>query len=183
MLLSDIADSIAGRFRNENEWVKVGNHIAVTPKKVYESMVDMLIKYYESAHINIVKRISLLHLMFEHIHPFVDGNGRIGRVISNYLLIREGYVPINIKFIDRALYYNAFEEFDNNGKTTIMEDITGKALTNSYHKRLAYIEEKQIISLKEYARLNNTSHSNIINKAKRHSIEAFTEKGIWEIGI
>ena len=183
MLLSNINDKIAGRFRNNKEWIKVGNHIAVDPKKVYASMVDMLITYYGAAHLNIVTRISLLHLTFEHIHPFADGNGRIGRVINNYLLIREGYVPINIKFIDRALYYNAFEEFDNNGKTTIMEDIVGKALTNSYHKRLAYLEEKQIISLKEYAKLNNTSHSNIINKAKRQSIEAFTEKGIWKIGI
>ncbi|MCD4732536.1 MAG: Fic family protein [Bacteroidales bacterium] len=183
MLLSNINDNIVGRFRSENEWVKVGNHIAVDPKKVYVSVEDMLIKYYGTVHLNIVKRISLLHLTFEHIHPFVDGNGRIGRVINNFLLIREGYVPINIKFIDRGLYYDAFEEFDNNEKTTIMEDIVGKALTNSYHKRLAYLEEKQIISLKEYAKLNNTSHSNIINKAKRQSIEAFTEKGIWKIGI
>lgn len=183
MLLSNIDDNIAGRFRGENEWVKVGNHIAIDPKRVNESVEDMLIKYYSAAHVNIVKRISILHLTFEHIHPFVDGNGRIGRVINNYLLIREGYIPINIKYIDRALYYNAFVEFDNNGNTTIMEDIVGKALTNSYHKRLAYLEEKQIVDLKEYAILNNTSHSNIINKAKRQSIEAFTEKGVWKIGI
>jgi len=183
MLLSNINDNIAGRFRVDNEWVKVGNHIAVDPKHVYENMEEMLIKYYGAVHLSIVKRISLLHLTFEHIHPFVDGNGRIGRVINNYLLIREGYVPINIKFIDRALYYDAFEEFDSKGETSIMEGIVGKALTNSYHKRLAYIEEKQIMNLKEYAKLNNTSHSNIINKAKRQSIEAFTEKGIWKIGI
>lgn len=183
MLLSNINDAVAGRFRNEKEWVKVGNHIAVDPNKVYENMVEMLIQYYGSAHLNIVKRISLLHLTFEHIHPFVDGNGRIGRVINNYLLIREGYVPINIRFIDRALYYDAFVEFEKNGKTAIMEDIVGKAMTNSYHKRLAYLEEKQIVDLKEYAKLYNTSHSNIINKAKRQSIEAFTEKGVWKIGI
>ena len=182
MLMSNINDKIAGRFRNDTEWVRVGNHIAVDPKQVYNSMEEMLIKYYSTAHLSIVKRITLLHLTFEHIHPFVDGNGRIGRVLNNYLLIREGYVPINIKFIDRALYYDAFSEFDSSGKTAIMEDIVGKALTNSYHKRLAYLEEKQIISLREYARLKNTSHSNIINKAKRQSIEAFTEKGVWKIG-
>ncbi len=182
MLMSNINDKIAGRFRNDTEWVRVGNHIAVDPKQVYDSMEEMLIKYYSTAHLSIVKRIVFLHLTFEHIHPFVDGNGRIGRVINNYFLIREGYVPINIKFIDRALYYDAFSEFDSSGNTTIMEDIVGKALTNSYHKRLAYLEEKQIISLIEYARLKNTSHSNIINKAKRQSIEAFTEKGVWKIG-
>jgi len=183
MLLSNINDEIAGRFRNENEWVKVGDHIGADPRLVHESMEQMLITYYAKVHHSIVKRIALLHLTFEHIHPFADGNGRIGRVLNNYLLVREGYVPINIKFIDRALYYDAFSEHDKSGKTKIMEGIVMKALTNSYHKRLAYLEEKQIIGLQEYAKLNNTSHSNIINKAKRQSIEAFTEKGVWKIGV
>jgi len=64
-----------------------------------------------------------------------------------------------------------------------MEDIIYKALTNSYHKRLAYLESKEIISLLEYSKIEKTSHSNLINKAKRQTIEAFLEKGIWKIGI
>jgi Fic family protein len=56
---------------------------------------------------HIIKRITLFHLNFEQIHPFIDGNGRIGRVLNNYLLMRDGFVPINIKFIDRADYYTA----------------------------------------------------------------------------
>jgi Fic family protein len=113
----------------------------------------------------------------------VDGNGRIGRVLNNYLLIRERHVPINIKFIDRAKYYDAFAEFDSNGKTTIMEDIVGKALSNSYHKRLAYLEGKTIITLSEFAKKENTSHSNLLNKANRQTIEAFWERGKWKIGV
>ena len=48
-------------------------------------------------------------------------------------------MPINIKFIDRKLYYYALKEFDTGAKTSIMEEIVGKAITNSYHKRLAYL--------------------------------------------
>ena len=84
----------------------------------------------------------------------MDGNGRIGRVINNYLLIREGFVPINIKFVDRKNYYDAFKEFDEKGATGIMEKIIGKALTNSYHKRLAYLEGKKIVMLSDYAKSN-----------------------------
>ncbi|HLD21291.1 MAG TPA: Fic family protein [Patescibacteria group bacterium] len=183
ILISNIRDDIAGRFRNDNEFVRVGSHIAPHPKEVIGRLEKMLAEYNAMSHENIIKRIAKLHLAFEYTHPFCDGNGRIGRVINNYLFIREGFVPINIKFIDRKKYYEAFKEFDEKGATTIMEEIVGKALTNSYYKRLAYLEGLHIITLAEYAKKNKLSHSNLINKANRQTIEAFLEKGIWKIGV
>lgn len=182
MLLSNIRDDIAGRFRKDNEFVRVGTHIAPAPQEIEASMDKMLAEYNASVSENIIKRIARLHLAFEYLHPFCDGNGRIGRVINNYLLIREGYVPINIKFIDRKKYYDAFKEFDSKGTTAVMEEIVAKALTNSYHKRLAYLESKKIVDLADYAKIHKLSHSNLINKANRQTIEAFLEKGVWKIG-
>jgi Fic family protein len=181
MLISNIRDDVAGRFRAENEFVRVGSHIAPNPKEVVERLEKALAEYNATSHENIIKRIAKLHLNFEYTHPFCDGNGRIGRVINNYLLLREGFVPINIKFIDRQKYYTAFRDFDLNGATDVMEEIVGRALTNSYHKRLAYLEGKKIITLSEYAKSNKLSHSNLINKATRQTIEAFLEKGVWKI--
>ena len=183
MLISNIDDDIAGRFRAENEYVRVGSHIAPNPKEVIGRLEKMLTGYNATNYENIIMRIAKLHLTFEYTHPFNDGNGRIGRVINNYLLIREGFVPINIKFIDRASYYEAFKEFETKGTTYIMEEIVGKALTNSYHKRLAYLEGKKIITLAEYSKIKKISHSNLINKANRQTIEAFLEKNVWKIGI
>jgi Fic family protein len=183
MLISNIRDDVAGRFRTDNEYVRVGSHIAPNPKELKDRLDKMLVEYNAASHESIIKRIARLHLAFEYIHPFVDGNGRIGRVINNYLLIREGFVPINIKFIDRKKYYEAFREFDEKGITAVMEEITAKALTNSYYKRLAYLEGKKIITLSEYSKSNKLSHSNLINKANRQTIEAFLEKNIWKIGI
>ena len=182
MLLSNIRDDVAGRFRKDDEYVRVGSHIAPSPKEINESIQKMFSEYTAASHENIITRIARLHLAFEDLHPFNDGNGRIGRVINNYLLIREGFVPINIKFIDRKKYYDAFKEFDEKGATAIMEEIVGKALTNSYHKRLAYLEGKKIVTLSDYAKRNKISHSNLINKASRQTIEAFLEKGVWKIG-
>ncbi|OGI60300.1 cell filamentation protein Fic [Candidatus Nomurabacteria bacterium RIFCSPHIGHO2_01_FULL_37_25] len=183
MLISNIRDDIAGRFRKDQEFVRVGNHIAPAPKEILERLEKMLSSYHASSYENIIKRIARLHLAFEYTHPFIDGNGRIGRVLNNYILIREGYVPINIKFIDRQKYYDAFAEYDKNGATKIMEEIVAKALTNSYHKRLAYLEGKKIMTLVDYAKQNKLSHSNLINKANRQTIEAFLEKGVWKIGV
>jgi len=183
MLIANINDKIAGRFRKKNEFVRVGSYIAPAPSKVESLLEEMLINYNSSAHQNIIKRIAKLHLDFEHIHPFVDGNGRIGRAVNNYLLIREGYVPINIKFTDRAKYYEAFKRFDKKGDTKIMEEIIAAALASSYHKRLAYLEGKEIITLSEFSKISKISHSNLLNKAGRQSIEAFLEKGVWKIGV
>ena len=182
MLISNIRDDIAGRFRKSDEWVRVGNHIATDPSLVVEQLENMMIAYQTGSEEGIITRIARFHLSFEHIHPFVDGNGRIGRVLNNYLLTREGHVPINIKFIDRSEYYDAFAAFDKKSDLSLMEQIVGKALTSSYHKRLAYLEGKQILSLADYAKSSTQSHSNLLNKAKRQTIEAFWERGVWKIG-
>lgn len=182
MLISNIRDDIAGRFRQTGEYVRVGSHIAPKPEEILDRLEKMLMEYNADSDKNIIKRIAKLHLDFEYIHPFCDGNGRIGRVVNNYLLIREGFVPINIKFIDRKKYYEAFKEFDEKEKTEVMEEIVAKSLTNSYYKRLAYLEGKKIMTLADYAQKNKFSHSNLINKANRQTIEAFSEKNIWKIG-
>ena len=183
MLIANIRDEIAGRFRKKDEWVRVGAHIGADPKDIERLLTGMLATYNGGKDGHIVSRLARLHLTFEGIHPFNDGNGRIGRVLNNYELIREGYVPINIAFTNRARYYDAFKEYEQKGSTKIMEEIIGRALTNSYHKRLAYLEGKTVISLNEYAKQNKLSSSNLINKAHRQTIPAFLEKGEWKIGV
>ncbi|MBU4082458.1 Fic family protein, partial [Patescibacteria group bacterium] len=91
MLISNIRDDIAGRFRKDNEFVRVGNYIAPNPKEVLDRLEKMMVEYNAASSENIIKRIAKLHLAFEYTHPFNDGNGRIGRVLNNYLLIREGF--------------------------------------------------------------------------------------------
>lgn len=70
-----------------------------------------------------VERIARFHLEFEGIHPFIDGNGRTGRLLLNLELIREGYPPINVKFADRKRYYDAFDVYYRDGNANAMIEL------------------------------------------------------------
>ncbi|MEA3419973.1 MAG: Fic family protein, partial [Campylobacterota bacterium] len=161
ILISNIRNDIAGRFRMGDEYVRVGNHIAPAPSQIAEGLEQTFMTYKEDISQNIVERIARFHLDFETLHPFIDGNGRIGRSLNNYLLIREGYVPVIIRFLDRQEYYKAFQEFNMLGKAEIMEQIIYGALVNSYYKRLAYLKGLKIVTLNSYAKTHKLSHSNL----------------------
>lgn len=74
-----------------------------------EQLIDEYNRKMQDRHL--IERVSLFHLKFESIHPFIDGNGRTGRLLLNLELMKEGYPPINIKFKDRERYYECFTDY------------------------------------------------------------------------
>lgn len=72
-----------------------------------------------------VERIALFHLLFEGIHPFIDGNGRTGRLLLNFELSFAGFPAINIKFADRRKYYDCFSSYYETGSHEQMALLVG----------------------------------------------------------
>ncbi len=183
LLIGGIDDSIAGRFRKQGEYVRVGKHIAPAPEHVLR-MIEVLIHEYKSDHdVNFLKKIAYFHLQFETIHPFCDGNGRIGRVLVNLHLQEFGYPNIIIRDKEKHLYYKTFSNFRDEKSTKKMEQVLYLALSEGLNKRVAYLEGNDIITLSEYAKKNSASLAGLINSGRRQTIPAFREKGVWKIGI
>jgi Fic family protein len=59
---------------------------------------------------------AIVHNQFENIHPFADGNGRVGRLLMNNILLRHGMMPVNIEFINRGEYYSSLQAFEKEGE-------------------------------------------------------------------
>ncbi|HJQ08840.1 MAG TPA: Fic family protein [Candidatus Saccharimonadales bacterium] len=183
MLIGGINDNIAGRFRAEHEYVRVGAHIAPAPEHI-EQLLDNLLADYESSHDEyFLDRISRFHLEFERIHPFVDGNGRIGRVLINVQLMLHGYPSAIIRNKGkRDYYYPAFLEYQENRSTERLDSLLSLSLMESLNKRITYLKGLEIVTLTDYAKQANESPNTLLNAARRQTIPAFREKGVWKIG-
>lgn len=181
MLISNIDDSISGRFRKQYEFVRIGSHIAPAPEHIEAMMDAMILEYSSNQTTYFLEKISQFHLNFESIHPFNDGNGRIGRVLINYQLMQLGFPPIIIRDKEKTIYYEGFKEYREKRKNITMEKVLTLALLESFHKRIAYLKGDSAIRLSDYAHNTNQLVKILLNKAKRQTIPAFREKGVWKI--
>ena len=183
MLIGGIDDAIAGRFRGKGEYVRVGAYIAPAPEHVERMLETALLEYSSALGTYFLDRIARFHLDFETIHPFCDGNGRIGRVIITFQLLQHGLPRIIIRNKGKDVYYRAFSDYREKKTTKTMEGILSLALVESLHKRLSYLRGERIIRLSEYIRQKGLSAPAVTNAARRQTIPAFREKGVWKIGL
>lgn len=90
---------------------------------------------------NIIERIARFHLEFEGIHPFIDGNGRTGRLILNLDLIRNGYPPIKVRFTDRKRYYEVFDAYYRDNDASKMIALIAEYVNERLDEYLAILEK------------------------------------------
>ncbi len=183
MLLANINENIAGRYREKEEYVRVGSHIAADPRHIPKLITELLATYENSLNEYFLEKIAKFHLEFEHIHPFNDGNGRIGRVLINFQFLDLNLPPIILRNKEKRDYYAALKEYDQKKNHKLMTRLLGLALMESLHKRNAYLQGKRIVPLAEFAERLEKSTQAVLNAAKRQTIPAFRERGVWKIGV
>lgn len=111
LILKEIDNKNAGKYRDENVLISGANHIPPKYFEVHSLMQKLINEYnYEWVDYHPVIRAVLLHGEFVKIHPFIDGNGRTARLLLNFELMRNGYVPIIFKQESRARYYDVLDE-------------------------------------------------------------------------
>ena len=182
ILLTGIRDDWAGRFRSGREWVRIGTHMGANPEFTSGLMHDLVSKYSEETDEYFLDKIAHFHAEFELIHPFNDGNGRMGRVLINQQLGVLGLPTITIqnksKFND---YYPLFNEYSKTNKYDGFTELFALLLLESLNKRIARLSARRIISLSRWAKNNNVRANLVLNQAKRQTIPAFRMNEKWMI--
>jgi Fic family protein len=181
-LLSYIDDKIAGRFRTGKEWVRVGNHLGANPAFVGTLMRELVDRYKQDKTSYFLDAIADFHAEFETIHPFVDGNGRMGRVLINLQLVKAGFPPIIIPNKSKHTeYYPLFARFQSTMKADGFTKLFALLLLETLHKRITILTAKKIIPLSIWASQNAVKLNVAANKAKRQTIPAFRLREKWMI--
>jgi len=183
MLLTNIRDEVAGRFRKKEELVRVGTHIAIPGEFIEERMNEIIVRFNSEMETPYIHKIARFHAEFENIHPFLDGNGRIGRVINNLLLLKFSFPTMIIRNKEKDTYYQALRSYDASHTIKPISRIFEIALLESLHKRITYLDGIYIALLSEYAKKQSRSFHSLLNSARRQTIPAFREKGVWKIGV
>ena len=112
----------AGRFRQNGVEVGVVDSSGRVvhrgaPQKQVVPLLNELIKWYNKnkGRYHPILLAAVIHNQFENIHPFQDGNGRVGRLLLNNILIKHGMPPVNIELKNRHEYYSALQKYQNGG--------------------------------------------------------------------
>lgn len=128
-----------GIFRRHPVRILGAFHLPAQPYKI-ETLIQKLLQTHNERKeaMHIIEAIALFHIEFEGIHPFIDGNGRTGRLLINYELMQHGFPCIDVKYTDRFTYYQAFNEYYQNNNILAMTEL----LANYVNSRLKLVLEQ-----------------------------------------
>ncbi len=114
LVLKGIDRDNAGKYRNVDVYIK-GSEFKPPNHYLVKGQIEKMMEWHKNSDLHPIEKAARLHTDFVQIHPFVDGNGRTARLLLNFELMKNDYVPIIIKNEKRLDYYHAIREADSKG--------------------------------------------------------------------
>lgn len=140
LVLKGVDNEEAGSYRHENVVIAGASTTPPTFWHLTEEMPQLIAWHGSAGSMHPVARASELHTRFVKIHPFIDGNGRAGRLLLNFELIKSGYPPAVIRKEDRVAYYDALDEACVTGSYDRITYLVAEAVQRSLEIYLALLQ-------------------------------------------
>ena len=124
----------------KHDFVVGKKEVGSLPEEVERDLLQLLNEINDAGHLHkpfaALKAATYFHAWFEHIHPFADGNGRVGRTMMNYFLMIHNHPPLIVYDEDRAEYYGALEQFDDTEDIGPLVEFFTRQLVKTWEKTL-----------------------------------------------
>lgn len=117
---------VGGVYRNVDVRITGAKHKPPAPSEMYYQIKEFFSNINSKSDLNPIELAAWTHAEFAKIHPFIDGNGRTSRLIMNYQLMRNEFLPVSINTEDRLEYFNLLEEYAVNGNLAPFVDFIAK---------------------------------------------------------
>ena len=168
----------AGKYRTEN--VRITGSKTTPPS--YSKIVKLMEDYVQNIRqlkLNPIKKTAFIHHELVRIHPFIDGNGRVARLITNLYLMKQGYPPVILKKEDRHKYYRTLQKADE-GDLSSFATFIAKAVNEALMYYLAsFIDEERLIPLKDLAEFVPYSQEYLSLRARQGRLDAVKIENVW----
>ena len=154
-----------GKFKQSNNEI-LGAGFETTPYYLVEEKLTELIDKYNSNKVDdsLVTKVSHFHADFEKIHPFIDGNGRTGRLLLNLELMKNGYPITVIRNEEREEYYTALETAQAKADYRLLTDFIEKSIENTFWIYYKYFDKNTKIKFEEYLKNKGINPKKIYQK-------------------
>lgn len=127
-----------------HDYVTGKEEIGASPEDVPEEVSELLGELQDIPERDVIIAAAYFHAKLENIHPFADGNGRVGRFAMNYFLVMNNHPPITIHEEDRRGYYTALEAWDTEQKLLPLCDYLKAQTAKTWEKQIDRAEKKTI---------------------------------------
>ena len=153
-----------GKFKQSNNEI-LGAGFKTTPYYLVEEELAELIEKYNSNKVDsLVTKVSHFHADFEKIHPFIDGNGRTGRLLLNLELMKNGYPITVIRNEEREEYYSALETAQAKADYRLLTEFIEKSIENTFWIYYKYFDENTKVKFEEYLKNKGINPKEIYQK-------------------
>lgn len=167
-----------GQYRTEN--------VAITGAKIRPpsylkiiKLMDEYIQNIEKLKLQTIKKAAFIHHEFARIHPFIDGNGRVARLITNFYLMKNGFPPIVIQKEDRKNYYRSLNKADQGNLSDFAKFIAHAVNESLQYYLSSFIEEERLVSLSDLSKKSDYSQEYLSLRARQGKLDAVKIENIW----